>query len=62
MFFLSFFLPPSLHLTVDTVQHMSDSRHIVVYHRGRYFKVWMFYDGRLLLPGSIEQQDGEDSG
>ncbi|XP_030621951.1 carnitine palmitoyltransferase 1Aa (liver) [Chanos chanos] len=40
----------------DTVQHMTDSRHIVVYHKGRYFKVWMFYDGRLLLPREIEQQ------
>uniref|UniRef100_A0A8C2B2D1 carnitine O-palmitoyltransferase n=1 Tax=Cyprinus carpio TaxID=7962 RepID=A0A8C2B2D1_CYPCA len=39
---------------MDTVQHMSDSRHIVVYHRGRYFKVGMFYDGRLLLPREIE--------
>uniref|UniRef100_A0A8C2C417 carnitine O-palmitoyltransferase n=1 Tax=Cyprinus carpio TaxID=7962 RepID=A0A8C2C417_CYPCA len=37
-------------------QHMSDSRHIVVYHQGRYFKVWMYYDGRLLLPREIEQQ------
>ncbi|KAI2662447.1 Carnitine O-palmitoyltransferase 1, liver isoform [Labeo rohita] len=43
-------------IETDTVQHMSDSRHIVVYHRGRYFKVWMFYDGRLLLPREIEQQ------
>ncbi|KAI4878105.1 hypothetical protein NFI96_027895, partial [Prochilodus magdalenae] len=40
----------------DTLQHMSDSRHIVVYHKGRYFKVGMFYDGRLLLPREIEQQ------
>ncbi|XP_076853895.1 carnitine palmitoyltransferase 1Aa (liver) isoform X2 [Brachyhypopomus gauderio] len=40
----------------DTLQHVSDSRHIVVYHRGRYFKVGMFYDGRLLLPREIEQQ------
>uniref|UniRef100_A0A672MIL4 carnitine O-palmitoyltransferase n=1 Tax=Sinocyclocheilus grahami TaxID=75366 RepID=A0A672MIL4_SINGR len=43
-------------IETDTVQHMSDSRHIVVYHRGRYFKVGMFYDGRLLLPREIEQQ------
>uniref|UniRef100_A0A671Q113 carnitine O-palmitoyltransferase n=1 Tax=Sinocyclocheilus anshuiensis TaxID=1608454 RepID=A0A671Q113_9TELE len=43
-------------IETDTVQHMSDSRHIVVHHRGRYFKVWMFYDGRLLLPREIEQQ------
>ncbi|KAI5626275.1 carnitine palmitoyltransferase 1A, partial [Silurus asotus] len=40
----------------DSLQHVSDSRHIVVYHKGRYFKVSMFYDGRLLLPREIEQQ------
>lgn len=43
------------HIT-DTVQHHTNSKHIVVYHKGRYFKVWMFYDGRLLLPREIEQQ------
>ncbi|KAJ8249095.1 hypothetical protein GJAV_G00231120 [Gymnothorax javanicus] len=40
----------------DILQHMNESKHIVVYHKGRYFKVWMFYDGRLLLPREIEQQ------
>uniref|UniRef100_A0A6Q2X7H8 carnitine O-palmitoyltransferase n=1 Tax=Esox lucius TaxID=8010 RepID=A0A6Q2X7H8_ESOLU len=40
----------------DTIQHMDESRHIAVYHNGRFFKVWMFYDGRLLLPREIEQQ------
>ncbi|KAM9755047.1 carnitine O-palmitoyltransferase 1, liver isoform 1-T3 [Menidia menidia] len=40
----------------DTLQHMNESKHIVVYHKGRFFKVWMFYDGRLLLPREIEQQ------
>lgn len=40
----------------DTLQHTNESKHIVVYHKGRYFKVWMFYDGRLLLPREIEQQ------
>ncbi|KAI1903983.1 hypothetical protein AGOR_G00001010 [Albula goreensis] len=43
-------------LETDTLQHMNESKHIVVYHKGRYFKVWMFYDGRLLLPREIEQQ------
>nr|AFO11022.1 liver carnitine palmitoyltransferase 1 [Tachysurus fulvidraco] len=43
-------------IETDTIQHVSDSRHIVVYHKGRYFKVSMFYDGRLLLPREIEQQ------
>lgn len=28
----------------------------MVFHKGRFFKVWMFYDGRLLLPREIEQQ------
>uniref|UniRef100_A0A3P9AG60 Carnitine O-palmitoyltransferase n=1 Tax=Esox lucius TaxID=8010 RepID=A0A3P9AG60_ESOLU len=36
--------------------HMRDSRHIAVYHKGRYFKVPMFYDGRVLSPRAIEQQ------
>uniref|UniRef100_A0A6Q2YB86 Carnitine O-palmitoyltransferase n=1 Tax=Esox lucius TaxID=8010 RepID=A0A6Q2YB86_ESOLU len=35
-------------------QHQS--RHIAVYHKGRYFKVPMFYDGRVLSPRAIEQQ------
>ncbi|KAK1789371.1 hypothetical protein P4O66_015300 [Electrophorus voltai] len=41
---------------VDVIQHVNESKHIMVYHRGRYFKVWMFYDGRLMLPREIEQQ------
>uniref|UniRef100_H3CYN5 carnitine O-palmitoyltransferase n=1 Tax=Tetraodon nigroviridis TaxID=99883 RepID=H3CYN5_TETNG len=40
----------------DTLQHTNETKHIVVYHKGRFFKVWMFYDGRLLLPREIEQQ------
>ncbi|XP_044049100.1 carnitine O-palmitoyltransferase 1, liver isoform isoform X1 [Siniperca chuatsi] len=43
-------------LETDTLQHMNESKHIAVYHKGRFFKVWMFYDGRLLLPREIEQQ------
>lgn len=35
---------------------MAESKHIAVFHRGRYFKVYVFYDGRLLLPREIEQQ------
>ncbi|XP_046907741.1 carnitine O-palmitoyltransferase 1, liver isoform isoform X2 [Hypomesus transpacificus] len=40
----------------DSIQHMNESKHIAVFHKGRFFKVWMFYDGRLLLPREIEQQ------
>ncbi|XP_049929894.1 carnitine O-palmitoyltransferase 1, liver isoform isoform X1 [Epinephelus moara] len=43
-------------LETDTIQHMNESKHIAVYHKGRFYKVWMFYDGRLLLPREIEQQ------
>ncbi|XP_058264297.1 carnitine O-palmitoyltransferase 1, liver isoform isoform X1 [Hemibagrus wyckioides] len=43
-------------LETDTIQHVNESKHIVVYHKGRFYKVWMFYDGRLLLPREIEQQ------
>ncbi|XP_026168064.1 carnitine O-palmitoyltransferase 1, liver isoform isoform X1 [Mastacembelus armatus] len=43
-------------LETDTIQHVNESKHIAVYHKGRFFKVWMFYDGRLLLPREIEQQ------
>lgn len=50
--------PTLLHISahVDTIQHVNESKHIVVYHKGRFYKVWMFYDGRLLLPREIEQQ------
>lgn len=40
----------------DVLQHVNESKHIAVYHKGRFYKVWMFYDGRLLLPREIEQQ------
>uniref|UniRef100_A0A667HRW0 Carnitine O-palmitoyltransferase 1, muscle isoform n=1 Tax=Lynx canadensis TaxID=61383 RepID=A0A667HRW0_LYNCA len=40
----------------DTIQHIRDSKHIVVFHKGRYFKVWLYHDGRLLKPREIEQQ------
>uniref|UniRef100_A0A8C1ZVH7 carnitine O-palmitoyltransferase n=1 Tax=Cyprinus carpio TaxID=7962 RepID=A0A8C1ZVH7_CYPCA len=41
---------------LDVLQHMNESKHIAVYHKGRFYKVWMFYDGRLLLPREVEQQ------
>ncbi|XP_061465917.1 carnitine O-palmitoyltransferase 1, liver isoform isoform X2 [Rhineura floridana] len=40
----------------DTIQHIKDSKHIVVYHKGCYYKVWLYYDGRLLKAREIEQQ------
>ncbi|NXX44347.1 CPT1A palmitoyltransferase, partial [Tricholaema leucomelas] len=43
-------------LESDALQHVKDSKHIVVYHKGRYFKVWLYHDGRLLRPREIQQQ------
>uniref|UniRef100_A0AAX7U586 carnitine O-palmitoyltransferase n=1 Tax=Astatotilapia calliptera TaxID=8154 RepID=A0AAX7U586_ASTCA len=40
----------------DTVQHWQDSDYIVVYHRGRYFRLRVYQAGRLLSPREIEFQ------
>ncbi|XP_077567096.1 carnitine O-palmitoyltransferase 1, liver isoform isoform X1 [Stigmatopora nigra] len=40
----------------DVLQHCEESKHVAVYHRGRFFKVPVFYDGRLLRPREIQQQ------
>ncbi|XP_062330180.1 carnitine O-palmitoyltransferase 1, liver isoform-like isoform X2 [Osmerus eperlanus] len=40
----------------DTVQHWQDSDYVVVYHRGRYFRLWMYCSGRLLSPREVESQ------
>ncbi|ELT88002.1 hypothetical protein CAPTEDRAFT_178036 [Capitella teleta] len=38
----------------DTLKHVMDSKHIAVYHKGRYFKVYIYTKGRLLAPCEIE--------
>lgn len=38
----------------DTLVHYKDSDHIAVYHKGRFFKVYIRYGGRLLQPCEIE--------
>lgn len=50
----------------DKVQHFSDSNHIAVHHAGCWFKVIIYFKGRLLSPCEIELQmqkilDGEHS-
>uniref|UniRef100_A0A7N9AY58 carnitine O-palmitoyltransferase n=1 Tax=Mastacembelus armatus TaxID=205130 RepID=A0A7N9AY58_9TELE len=40
----------------DTVQHWQDSDYIVVYHKGRYFRLRVYQAGRLLSPREIEFQ------
>lgn len=39
----------------DKICHWADSNHIVVYHKGRYFKV-IIYKGRILKPAEIQVQ------
>lgn len=40
-------------IETDKIQHWDDSNHIVVYHKGRYFKV-IIYKGRILKPSEIQ--------
>ena len=35
---------------------LADSRHIAVHHKGRWFKVYCYYAGRLLTTAEIEEQ------
>ncbi|XP_036842520.1 carnitine palmitoyl transferase I isoform X4 [Oncorhynchus mykiss] len=43
-------------IETDFVQHLSDQKHLVVYHKGRFFKVWLYYGGRHLWPSELETQ------
>ncbi|XP_041093469.1 carnitine O-palmitoyltransferase 1, liver isoform-like [Polyodon spathula] len=40
----------------DSLQHFSDSKHVAVFHRGRFWRVWVYHGGRLLSPREIETQ------
>uniref|UniRef100_A0A0V0G650 carnitine O-palmitoyltransferase n=1 Tax=Triatoma dimidiata TaxID=72491 RepID=A0A0V0G650_TRIDM len=40
----------------DKIVHYSDSKHVVVYHKGRYYKVQIYYKHRMLAPCEIEVQ------
>ncbi|XP_067830625.1 carnitine O-palmitoyltransferase 1, liver isoform-like isoform X2 [Heptranchias perlo] len=40
----------------DHLQHLLDSKHVMVYHKGRYFKVWVYQGGRLLKPCELQIQ------
>ncbi|XP_048515243.1 carnitine O-palmitoyltransferase 1, liver isoform isoform X4 [Athalia rosae] len=43
-------------IETDKIVHVQDSKHIVVYHKGRYFKVLIYHRHRILHPCEIEQQ------
>ncbi|XP_047210496.1 carnitine O-palmitoyltransferase 1, muscle isoform isoform X3 [Girardinichthys multiradiatus] len=43
-------------IETDIVQHLTDRKHLIVYHKGRFFKVWLYTGGRHLLPSELETQ------
>ncbi|EFN71007.1 Carnitine O-palmitoyltransferase I, liver isoform [Camponotus floridanus] len=43
-------------IEVDKIVHYQDAKHIVVYHKGRYFKVLIYYRNRILQACEIELQ------
>ncbi|XP_075364027.1 carnitine O-palmitoyltransferase 1, muscle isoform isoform X2 [Mycteria americana] len=40
----------------DALLHLVDSKHLAVYHRGRFYKVWLYYGGQLLRPRDLQLQ------
>ena len=38
----------------DRIIHYTDSNHIAVYNKGRWYKVFMFYKGTLLEPCELQ--------
>ncbi|XP_064355550.1 carnitine O-palmitoyltransferase 1, muscle isoform isoform X2 [Dromaius novaehollandiae] len=40
----------------DTLLHLLNSKHLAVYHRGRFYKLWLFHGGSLLRPRDLEMQ------
>ena len=38
----------------DRIIHYSDSNHIAVYNKGRWYKVFMFYKNNLLQPCELQ--------
>ncbi|XP_054843927.1 carnitine O-palmitoyltransferase 1, muscle isoform isoform X2 [Eublepharis macularius] len=40
----------------DSLLHLLDSRHLAVYHKGRFYKVWLYQAGKLLGPRDLELQ------
>lgn len=50
--FLIFLSTPLL----DHIRHLRDSRHVAVFHRGRFFRVGTHSQSGLLSPRALEQQ------
>ncbi|XP_031786748.1 carnitine O-palmitoyltransferase 1, liver isoform isoform X1 [Nasonia vitripennis] len=43
-------------IEADKIIHIQDSKHIVVYHKGKYFRLPIYHKNRLLQPCEIEVQ------
>uniref|UniRef100_A0A8C2C107 carnitine O-palmitoyltransferase n=1 Tax=Cyprinus carpio TaxID=7962 RepID=A0A8C2C107_CYPCA len=41
---------------LDSLIHWQDSEYVAVFHRGRYFRLWLYHAGRMLSPREIEHQ------
>lgn len=41
-------------IETDKIVHYMDSNHIIVIHKGRYYKVTIYHRGRLLKPKEIQ--------
>lgn len=41
---------------LDHIRHLGDSRHVAVFHRGRFFRVGTHSRSGLLPPRALEQQ------
>lgn len=40
----------------DRLQHVEESRHVAVFHGGRFYKVWLYHRGALLSARDLEMQ------
>nr|XP_055038132.1 carnitine O-palmitoyltransferase 1, liver isoform [Misgurnus anguillicaudatus] len=40
----------------DSLVHWQDSEYVAVFHKGRYFRLWLYHAGRMLSPREIEHQ------
>ncbi|XP_038612616.1 carnitine O-palmitoyltransferase 1, muscle isoform [Tachyglossus aculeatus] len=40
----------------DVLQHLLESRHVAAYHKGRFYKVWLYQGSQLLKPRDLELQ------
>uniref|UniRef100_A0A8C4Y9Y2 carnitine O-palmitoyltransferase n=1 Tax=Gopherus evgoodei TaxID=1825980 RepID=A0A8C4Y9Y2_9SAUR len=49
-------LAPTSRSPPDSLQHRQDSRHIAVFHAGRFFRVGLYHGGQLLGPRELQAQ------